>query len=339
MSIGPHGEGLIFLVSQPRAGSTLLQRILASHPEVHTTAEPWLMLHLVYGLRQSGHLAEYDAEATYAALRGFLGTLEGELLHYVEALRRMASYLYGIACTQAGKTYFLDKTPRYYLILPDLIELFPEARFVFLLRNPLAVLASILETWVRGNWIKLSRHHLDLVAAPKLLLEGIRLLEEQAVVIHYESLVVEPAAEVEALCAQLDLRYYPDMLEYGRYPPPQGRAGDPIGVHKHVRPTPSSLDQWLQLGRGEQTRHLAEQYTQSLGSSLLSDLGYDCRELQAGLQAVPCTQKGMVVPWQRVFAPEQSRRNKFYLVTAELVQKRDVLYSGKLFVKLLLGRL
>jgi hypothetical protein len=31
--IGPRGENLLFLVSQPRAGSTLLQRMLATHPD------------------------------------------------------------------------------------------------------------------------------------------------------------------------------------------------------------------------------------------------------------------------------------------------------------------
>ena len=35
---------LVFLLSLPRSGSTLLQRLLAAHPQVHTVAEPWLML-------------------------------------------------------------------------------------------------------------------------------------------------------------------------------------------------------------------------------------------------------------------------------------------------------
>ena len=40
--------------------------------------------------------------------------------------------------------YVLDKTPRYYHILPELLELFPKAKFVLLQRNPLSVFASIL---------------------------------------------------------------------------------------------------------------------------------------------------------------------------------------------------
>ena len=43
-------EDLIFVISQPRLGSTFLQRLLAGHPEVQTSAETWLMLHPASGL-------------------------------------------------------------------------------------------------------------------------------------------------------------------------------------------------------------------------------------------------------------------------------------------------
>ena len=59
---GKQGENLIFIISQPRAGSTLLQRILGGHPEIHTAAEPWIMLHPLYALKSKGCSAEYNAE-------------------------------------------------------------------------------------------------------------------------------------------------------------------------------------------------------------------------------------------------------------------------------------
>jgi len=57
-SIGAQGENMIFLISQPRAGSTLSQRMLGSHPDIYTVSEPWLMLHPLYPLRSEGHQAE-----------------------------------------------------------------------------------------------------------------------------------------------------------------------------------------------------------------------------------------------------------------------------------------
>ena len=40
------GHDLIFVISQPRSGSTLLQRLLSGHSWIQTSAETWLMLHL-----------------------------------------------------------------------------------------------------------------------------------------------------------------------------------------------------------------------------------------------------------------------------------------------------
>ena len=38
------GDNLIFIISQPRSGSTLLQRMLSGHADIKSAAETWLML-------------------------------------------------------------------------------------------------------------------------------------------------------------------------------------------------------------------------------------------------------------------------------------------------------
>ena len=38
-------KNLIFIISPPRSGSTLLQRILNNSSEIETTSEPWFLLH------------------------------------------------------------------------------------------------------------------------------------------------------------------------------------------------------------------------------------------------------------------------------------------------------
>jgi hypothetical protein len=336
MSVVTSSEKLLFLISQPRAGSTLLQRILAGHPEVYTTAEPWLMLHPVYALRDVGHDADYDAALAYKALQDFLGTLDEGKDHYFEALRRMALYLYGTACEHAGKSYFLDKTPRYFLIIPELAAIFPRAHFIVLLRNPLAVLASILNTWVRGDWIRLSRHRDNLLTAPRLLLEGIQHLNGRALVVHYENLVSRPTEQVVGLCAHLGLDFYPDMLEYGNRSAPPGRMGDPTGIERHVRPTAQNLDLWLELGRSRQTRHFLEAYLADLGPELLAGLGYDHTELEARLRSVPCRRGGIAVSWNQVFAPKKTLWNQICLITVELLQSRQLSRSSKQFARLLM---
>lgn len=67
-------NNLIFLISQPRAGSTMLQQMLGSHPDIHTS-EPWLMLHPLYALKSDGYQAEYDTRLAQEAMGSFVQTL------------------------------------------------------------------------------------------------------------------------------------------------------------------------------------------------------------------------------------------------------------------------
>lgn len=92
MSIGLEGQNLIFLISQPRSGSTLTQRILGSHPDIHTLAEPWLMLHPSYGMKSVGYDAEYNADWARTIVQQFLQKLPTGEKTYYEGLRRMYTY-------------------------------------------------------------------------------------------------------------------------------------------------------------------------------------------------------------------------------------------------------
>lgn len=278
--IGDRGENLIFILSQPRAGSTLLQRILCAHPAIHTTAEPWIMLHPLYALKRAGYSAEYNAAWARAALDDFCQSLaEGEAA-YEQAIRQMALHLYRSALLGSAKTRFLDKTPRYYFVLPELVRVFPAAQYVFLLRNPLAVLISILESWVKGNWPELALFRHDLLDAPRRLVEGIALRGREAITLHYEDLAADPQPTVSRLCEQLGLAFEAGMLEYGRHPPPRGTMGDSLGVPRHTRPVPDGVDRWIRGLASPQAHFLAEAYLAFLGEELLGQMGYSFERLR-----------------------------------------------------------
>ena len=70
-----------------------------------------------------------------------------------------------------GASYFLDKTPPYAHFLPELARTFPEAKFIALWRNPLAVVASIVETFCGGRW-EPDRYPLSLYAALAALVDS-----------------------------------------------------------------------------------------------------------------------------------------------------------------------
>ncbi len=273
------GQNLIFVISQPRAGSTLLQRILGSHSEVHTVSEPWIMLHPLYALRGRGYSAEYDSDWERTAVRGFAENLGGEQVYY-DALRLMYGYLYDRALAGTGKRFFLDKTPRYYLIIPELHRVFPEAKYIFLFRNPLAVLCSIFNHWTEGNWFNLSRFRQDLNLAPNALLNGVRVTGERGIVVHYETLTADPDKEIGRICSELGMDFEPAMIDYGRHNLPRWKFGDQESVHQHTRPIPQTAGAWEKSLDAPQVWRIVSDYLVSLGPDLLEELGYPYAELR-----------------------------------------------------------
>ena len=221
----------LFLLSLPRSGSTLLQRILGSHDAVATSPEPWLLLPQVYALRESGAFAEYGQVPASRAIREFAGRLPGGDDAYLDALRAFAMDLYGTAA-HAGALYFLDKTPRYHFIADDLFRIFPEGRFVFLWRNPLSVVSSIVDTWSGGRW-KLERWHADLFEGPPNLVRALGAHRDRCFALRFEDLVASPGRVLPGLFAYLDLTFDPAVLEGFSSVRWQARMGDPTGTARY----------------------------------------------------------------------------------------------------------
>jgi Sulfotransferase family len=281
------GENLIFLISQPRAGSTLLQKILAAHPEIHTVSEPWIALHPLFALREQGIDVNYDPRLACRGVKEFLRHLPEGDEAYWEGVRRMLTYLYESALEGSGKNTFLDKTPRYYCVIPELRRVFPHARFVFLLRNPLAVLSSILDTWVKStDSVRLSPFRYDLMAAPRLILEGIRASGPSASVARYEEITSTPEAAVRRLCGELGITFYAPMIEYGAMPANRERweYGDQGTVYDETRPVADRAERWRRvLKQSPKWKTWAHDYLTALGAGLVGDMGYNYEELRAEL--------------------------------------------------------
>lgn len=276
------GEELIYLISLPRSGSTLLQHILAGHSQVAATAEPWILFPSAYALRKTGLVADYNAAIGQIALSEYLAQLDDGEEQYYAAVRKMALHLYNAYAAKHGKERFLDKTSRYYLILPELFRIFPKAKYVFLLRNPLAMMASFLEYMVFGNWRRLGEPAIrkDLWDGYRLVRQGIRYFGDDAIVVRYEELVEEPEMVVAQLCEKLGLEFEPQMLNYGeRVGVLPGRLVDPKSIQKHQTPVKHYASAWGSKFTTQQERHFAQAFLAHLGPELVNSLGYSYKEL------------------------------------------------------------
>ncbi len=285
-SVKKGGRNLIFLVSQPRSGSTLMQRVLGGHPDIYTLAEPWIMLHPLYALKKQGMQAEYDAGLARNGLEDFIDALPRGREEYLDGIRQMAATWYNKAMASSGKRLFLDKTPRYYYIIPELGETFPDSKIILLFRNPLSVLSSVLKTWVGKNWARLQLHRDDILRGPALMVQGMEALGQKAIVLRYEDFVRASEARLKHLCTSLEIEFGPEMLNYGATPPPQGRMGDSVGIHKHSCPTPASLDKWKETFTDPTYHLLAEIMLTLVGEEVVAKMGYNFKQMWQDLQNI-----------------------------------------------------
>ncbi len=297
------GENLIFIISQPRSGSTLLQRILYGHPDIQTSAETWLMLHPVYGLRKTGSTAEYSTRFAYEGVEEFLQNYTDGTEVYLNAIREWARTIYQNAIEKNNKIYFLDKTPRYFFIIPELYQLFPKAKFIFLLRNPLAVLASELSTYVKTKWPVLGVFKPDLISAPGWILDGIDLLGKNGYVIRYEQFVRDPEHSIRALCDFLALDFHEAMLDYSKTPKPVGRYNDPTGIDQHTKPSTGSVEKWKAMVDDDQALYFAQSYLAALGEQTISKLGYDYQGMFRILHS-RTIKTNALYPWSIAIQPQ-----------------------------------
>jgi Sulfotransferase family len=283
-------QRLVFLIGAPRSGSTLLARMLGTHPAVHAPAEPHLLTPLAHlGYYARVERADYDPIIAQGAMRELVAALPGGEADYLAALRACTDHLYGRLLEASGRRLLLDKTPAYALVLDFAAKLYPEARYVVLTRNPLAVWASYVESFFDGDH-EVAHAHNPLLE--RYVPAVARFLRERPVAlehVRYEALVADPGGQLERLCAFLGLDFEPGMVDYGESGATRTARGlgDPIGVGAHTRPSQGSVARWVDDWAGQAAKvEQAERILASLADEDLALWGPPRAELRRELAQV-----------------------------------------------------
>lgn len=279
----------IFILSLPRSGSTLLQRILSVHPEISSVSEPWLLLPFFYALEREGSFTEYSHTAAQAALNEFIEKLPNGLSDYYDAINDASSALYAKVAS-GGSRYFIDKTPRYSLISNHLIRAFPDAKFIFLWRNPLSVLASINETWGEGHWLPYG-YKIDLYAGFDRLFDACQEAKDRSVIVNYEKLVKDPEAEVRRICSYLDIPYTSALVRDFSTTVFSGRFGDPTGVKKYTNISSSPVSGWKKVLNSRYRVRWAKRYLSWIGTERVHEIGYEMQDVINDLNSLSAFKK------------------------------------------------
>lgn len=275
----------VFVLSLPRSGSTLVQRVLSAHPDVASHAEPWLLLPSLYAMRPDGVFAEYDHAFARHGLREFVGSLPGGDEDYFEAVGRMATSLYARAAVD-GESVFVDKTPRYSLVADELARAFPDAPIIVLWRNPLAIAASIVETWGGGRW-NVYKFKIDLYTALSRLVDFQRRNSERVLSIRYEDLVLDSDRSWPRIFRHAGLSYDPSFLESFTSTRLGGTMGDPTGQTAYASLSRDPLGKWPQSFASPVRKRWARRYLQWIGQTRLEAMAYDVATLLRELDSVP----------------------------------------------------
>jgi hypothetical protein len=281
----------IFLLSLPRSGSTLVQRVLAGHEEIATASEPWIMLPQVYALREHGAYSEYGQTPASRAIREFAERLPRGGADYDAELRSFALGLYAKA-GNGSRTYFLDKTPRYHFIANDLFRIFPDAKFVFLWRHPLAVVSSISETWGGGNW-NLAQWRTDVCDGVANLVEAYLAHADRSFAVRYEDLVADPASAWTPLFDYLGVSFDPRTLKTFTSVRIDARMGDPTGSRLYQTLTTQPLTKWRGSIGNPFRKRWCRNYLEWIGPTRLDVMGYDLEALLRELDEAPNGLQGL----------------------------------------------
>jgi hypothetical protein len=279
-------DRLLFVISPPRAGSTLLQQMLGSHAEIFTHPEPHLITPLAYlGYHGNVDKAPFDHINGAEALRAFVSRLPQGEADYLDALRAYADTLYGRMLAPSGRRYFLDKTPAYATVLPFLTKLYPAAKYVVLTRHPLAVMSSYANSFFVGDWQAAQDFNPVLERYVPAMANLLREARVPLLQVGYEQLVASPENELARIFAFLDLAHDPGAVNYGQRFDAQEGMGDPIGVKQHDRPTTASVEKWVfELKGNAKKRKLAEEIVARLDDTDLASWGYPRDTLFKALQ-------------------------------------------------------
>jgi hypothetical protein len=275
----------IFVFSVSRSGSTLVQRIIGAHKEVATAQEPWILLPFLYAMRREGTITEYVQPLLVEAMEDFCDQLPGGREDYRNALHDFAMRLYETSAGEESR-FFLDKSPPYYLIAEEIMSLFPEGRFVFLWRNPLSIVASIIDTWQEGHWHP-TMYRSDLFIGLPRLVAAYEAHSANAYSARFEDLVGGDEAHWQALMEYLGIEFDPRSLrDFAKVTLP-GRMGDPTGTKRYTTLSTDPTEKWKKAFENPLRRAWCRRYLRFLGSERLEVMGYPLQELLLELDSQP----------------------------------------------------
>ena len=281
--------GIIFILSSPRSGSTLLRVMLAGHSSLFSPPELHLLPFNTMKERQEQLNASYLGEGLQKAfmeIQNLDPTASQTLIKDMESQNFSVQQVYEILQENIAPRLLVDKSPSYAInrtILERSEAIFYNSKYIYLVRHPYSVIESFVRMRMQKLagladenpfqiaeqvWVKSNQNIRDFLSGLK---------SERHHKIYYEELVKEPEQVLSQLCNFLNIDFESELL--------QPYQGDRMteGVHQsslsisdpnflqHKTIDTNLADKWktIQLPYllGAEAQHMAKQFNYELPST------------------------------------------------------------------------
>ena len=204
----PHKVAL--LTSFPRSGTTLLEQVLDSHPDLISSDEREAFARDIFP-------AMWMTATTRTPTLDALDQIPLERL--ARQRERYLDYMAAALNQPIGDRMHLDKNPPFTLLIPAVLRLFPEMKLLIALRDPRDVVLSCFMQYLPLNtnsvWYltleeTAERYSIDTGAWRRLR----EVIPANWLEVRYEDLVADLPTQARRALAHLGLSWSPEVLNY-----------------------------------------------------------------------------------------------------------------------------
>ena len=232
----------IFIAGPPRCGTTLCARILGQLPSIHAPGETHFMEDIYSRLGEIGDLRSLESRK---ALVSRLETIYGRFnepsdQERIQAMMFSTDFRQGMLdsatdwqsayshfmksqAMQVGARRWLNHTPKDIFYVEELIEGFPEAKFLFCVRDPRDFLLSYKQKWkatTEDNLSRIKSLYSPLVtsllwraSATKVIDLSRKLPDSRRLIVRYETLTSNPRSTVKEMIEFIDEEFEEGYLD------------------------------------------------------------------------------------------------------------------------------
>ncbi|MCS6991206.1 MAG: sulfotransferase [Chitinophagales bacterium] len=234
---------MIFVVGNSRSGTTMMGRILNNHPRIHTfpelhffeqlwsTADRQRRLNkdeaarlaaLLLNIAREGYFARRHIEDYLAEAKKLLASSGVSTPLASDVFAAVVQY----ETRRLGKEMGCDQTPQNVFYIKEILELFPESRFINMVRDPRDVLLSQKRKWRRrflggthATWYETVRAWVNYhpYTISRLWVAAVRaarrMQHPNVLTVQFERLLAHPDDVIAAVCAHVGVDFLAAMKE------------------------------------------------------------------------------------------------------------------------------